>query len=189
MGGGYAPLAYRVEGGIDLENSHVIFRGLGAYDDGHKVNDNDQPNPKGRDRYLQVDAYYRFRSSWFVGAGWRWDRLSTTNYAKGGNRPEFGGGYDLVMRACAECRRDFSMRVSADWVMGGTDWENGSHGPSITITLPTPRERRHVFFRETLDVYRFHTTVTEPDNVPLTLLQRSERQTTSYLNFGVIYRF
>jgi hypothetical protein len=72
MGGGYAPLAYRAETGIDLESTHVIVRALAAYDDGHKTNDGDQPNPKGHDRYLESTAYFRIRSVWFFGGGWRW---------------------------------------------------------------------------------------------------------------------
>lgn len=47
MSGGYAPLAYRAEVGIDLESTHAIIRALAAYDNGHKINDNDQPNPEG----------------------------------------------------------------------------------------------------------------------------------------------
>src|ERR1700733_15452656 len=91
MPGGYAPLAYRAETGIDLESSHAIVRALGAYDDGHKTNDGDQPNPNGHDRYLESAAYFRIRSRWFFGGGWRWSQLSTTNYTKDAARPEFGG--------------------------------------------------------------------------------------------------
>lgn len=43
MAGGYAPLAYRAEAGIDLESTHTVVRALGAYDNGHKTDDGDQP--------------------------------------------------------------------------------------------------------------------------------------------------
>jgi hypothetical protein len=189
MGGGYAPLAYRAEAGLDLESTHAIIRALGAYDNGHKTNDNDQPNPKGHDRYLEGAAYYRSTRRWFFGTGWRWSQLSTTNYTKGGSRPEIGGGYDLVTRPCDGCRRTFSMRFNVDWVMTGNDWQNGSHGPSITTTIPTPSEKRHWFFRETLGIYRFHTTVTAPNDPVLTRWQLAHRNTTSYLDFAAVYRF
>jgi hypothetical protein len=189
MGGGYAPLAYRAETGIDLESTHVIVRALAAYDDGHKTNDGDQPNPKGHDRYLESAAYFRMRSVWFFGGGWRWSQLSTTNYTKGGARPEFGGGYDWFLRPCDGCRRDFSMRIDADWVMSGTDWQNGSHGPSTTLTFPTPSEKRHLFWKQTIGIYRFHETVTEPNNLPLVHLQRSQKNFDSTVDFGMVYRF
>ncbi len=192
MSGGYAPLAYRAEVGIDLESTHAIFRALAAYDNGHKINDNDQPNPKGHDRYLETAAYYRFRGrlgGWFVGTGWRWNQLSTTNYTKGGTKPEFGGGYDLVTHRCEVCKRDFSMRINVDWVMAGTDWQNGVHGPAMTFSFPAPSEKRHWLFRESLGVYRFYTTVTEPQNLALTQSQRDNRAFTSTADFALVYRF
>lgn len=189
MGGGYAPLAYRAEAGIDLESTHTILRALGAYDNGHKTNDNDQPNPNGHDRYLEGAAYFRTRSRWFFGMGWSWNQLSTTNYTKGGNRPEFGGGYDWFLRSCDECRRDFSMRVNVDWVTSGSDWQNGSHGPNTTLTFPAPSEKRHWFWRQTIGIYRFHQTVTGSANSTIAEFQRSQKSFDSHLDFGILYRF
>jgi hypothetical protein len=189
MPGGYASLAYRAEAGIDLESAHAIFRALGAYDDGHKTDDNDQPNPNGHDRYLESAAYFRASRGWFCGMGWRWSQLSTTNYTKGGTRPEFGGGYDWFRHSCDGCRRDFSMRINVDWITAGSDWQNGSHGPNVTLTFPAPSEKRHVFWRQSLGVYRFHESITEPTNLPLTLLQNSDKSFDSTADFGLIYRF
>ena len=189
MGGGYAPLAYRAEAGIDLESTHAVVRALGAYDNGHKTDDGDQPNPNGHDRYLEGASYFRVRAGWFFGMGWRWSQLSTTNYTKGGSRPEFGGGYDWSLGSCDGCRRDFSMRVNVDWVTAGTDWQNGSHGPDTTLTFPSPREKRHWFWKQTIGVYRFHQTVTEPTNLPLVQFQRSKKDFDSTVDFGLVYRF
>ena len=189
MGGGYAPLAYRAEAGIDLENTHAILRALGAYDNGHKTNDGGPPNPNGHDRYLEGAAYFRSKAGWFVGMGWRWSQLSTTNYTKSGTRPEIGGGYDLALRSCAECRRDFSMRINVDWVMAGTDWQNGSHGANTTLTFPAPNEKRHLFWKQTIGVYRYHQTVTDPSNLSLVQYQRSQKRFNSVLDFGLVYRF
>jgi hypothetical protein len=189
MGGGYATFAYHVGGGIDIESTHVIVRAMVAYDNGRKVNDNDQPNPNGHDRYLDGALYYRLPDNIYFGGGYTWSQLSTTNYTKGGGRYEIGGGYDLFLRSCAECRRDFSMRINVDWITAGTDWQNGSHGPNTTVTFPAPCERRHWFWRQSVVVYRFHETVTEPTNIPLTQLQRSTRSITNSVEFGLIYRF
>jgi hypothetical protein len=194
MGGGYATFAYRLEGGLDIESSRWIMLAVGAYDNGRQVRDGDQPNPKGHDRYLDSSIYFRpawqpFPGQAFVGCGWRWNQLSTTNYTKTANRPQVGGGYDLALRSCSGCRRDFSMRISVDWVMVGNDWQNGSHGPAIAFSLPTPREKRHWFYQQRVGVFRFHDTVTDPTNVVLTRLQRADRSLAAYVESGIMYRF
>ena len=194
MGGGYALLAYRVETGLKVESSNWVMKASAAYDNGRKVNDDDQPNPNGHDRYLESGIYFRptwqaLASDWFFGGGWSWNQLSTTNYTKSGTRPRIGGGYDLVLRSCSICRRDFSMRIAMDWVMAGTDWQNGSHGPDIVISMPGPRETRHWFWQEEIGIYRFHETVTEPANLTLTNQQQADRNVDFFSNMGVVYRF
>lgn len=194
MGGGYAPLAYRAETGLNVESRQWVMKAGAAYDDGHIVNDGDQPNPKGHDRYLESAIYFRppiepLSGRWFVGGGFTWSQLSTTNYTKGGSRPLIGGGYDLVSRLCPSCRREFSMRIAMDWLMAGSDWQNGSDGPQITFTLPGLREQRHWFLRERLGVYRFHDTVTDRTNLSLTQEQQSNKHFDSFLDLGIIYRF
>lgn len=194
MGGGYAPLAYTAEGGLNVEGTHVIFRAYGAYDNGHKVDDGDQPNPSGHDRYLDGALYFRpAMPGWsrmlYFGGGYEWAQLSTTNYTKGGGRYLLGGGYDLFRRACEACRRDFSARLNVDWITAGQDWQNGSHGPRMSMTIPSPREKRHWFFQEQLGVYRFHETVTDPAIPQLTSQQRADRSFDSFADFDIIYRF
>ena len=194
MGGGYAVLAYRAETGFDVESRLWVMKGSAAYDDGHQVNDGDQPNPKGHDRSLESALYYRppiepLSGRWFVGGGWTWSQLSTTNYVHSGSRPLIGGGYDLALRPCPTCRRDFSMRVAMDWLTGGSDWQNGSHGPQITFTLPGLREQRHWFWQQRLGVYRFHDSVTDRTNVSLTREQQSKKHFDAFLDLGIMYRF
>lgn len=189
MGAGYARLAYRIEAGIDMESTHAIVRALGAYDDGHQIHDADQPNPHGHDRYLEGAAYFRTRSRWFLGLGWRWNRLYTTNYTKGGSGPEFGGGYDINLRSCRVCSRYFSMRIEADWVIAGTDWRNGSHGINTHLTFPANSEKRHWFWRQSVGAYAFHQTVTEPTNLPLVQFQLSKKGVEADANFAIVYRF
>jgi len=194
MGGGYAPVAGRFEVGLQVESTHWVIPIGAAYDSGRQVNDADQPNPKGHDRYLDAAGYFRpgsalFSGRAFIGFGGRWSQLSTTNYAKTSNRPQIGGGYDLVLRSCSVCRRDFSMRILMNWVLAGNDWQNGSHGPETTISIPSPREQRHWFWQERVGIYRFHDTVTDRDNISLTLSQRAHRSFACYAIFGIVYRF
>jgi hypothetical protein len=194
MGGGYSVWAYHVAGGVNLEGTHWIFRSLAEYDDGRKRDDNDQPNPKGHDRSLNGALYFRpARAGWtrdlYFGAGYRWSQLSTTNYTKGSNRYQVGCGYDWFMRTCESCRRDYSMRINVDWVTAGNDWQNGSHGPDVNLIWPSPRERRHFFWKEEIAVYRFHTTVTESNNAYLTRQQLASKSFDSFAEFGIMYRF
>jgi hypothetical protein len=201
MGGGYGRLAYRAEGGLNVESRRWVMKALAAYDNGHKVHDADQPNLNGHDRYLAGGVYVRLPwlpeqlsflgdpGRWFVGAGYRWNQLSTSNYTKGVNGPEIGGGRDFVWRSCAECRRNLSMRIGLDWVMAGNDWQNGSHGPDFALTLPSPRENRHWFLQESVALYSFHETVTEPSNALLTHEQTSQNKVDNFDELGVVYRF
>lgn len=189
-GGGYRALALLFEGGIDLESHLWHMNASAAYDNDRKTDDGDQPNPKGHDRYLQGNINFRpFGRRWFFGAGYRWNQLSTTNYAKAGNRPQFGGGYDFVTRPCSSCRRDFSMRLGLTYFTAGDDWQNGSHGVEIEMMMPTPREKRHWFYRQRMLVYRFHETVTEVNDPALTEQQRADKGFDASADFGILYRF
>jgi len=200
-GAGYRPLALLLEVGVNVESRHFVMNADGAYDNDRKTNDNDQPNPKGHDRYLQGTIGFRPThlpealrflgdpAHWYFEAGYRWNQLSTSNYVKGMNRPQFGGAYDVVIRSCSICRRDFSMRIAANYFTAGNDWQNGTHGVEADLIFPTPRENRHWFWRQRTKVYRYYTTVTDPTNIPLTLEQKSHEGTDSSINFGVMYRF
>jgi hypothetical protein len=200
MPGGYAPLAWSAQGGLELEARDVMALFNGTYDNGHKVDDNTGPNAKGHDRYLHGEAYWRLSAlkhpNWFFGGGYRWSQLSTTNYTKGGSRAEFGGGYDLYFDRlgshpdCIGCWSSwFSGRIKVDWVMAGTDWENGSRGVDFSLILPRPIEKRHVFVSMDFFPFRFHTTVTEPENVQLTAEQRSQHSFSGSYSMGLTYRF
>ncbi|MGB8061783.1 MAG: hypothetical protein WCF26_07800 [Candidatus Sulfotelmatobacter sp.] len=193
MGAGYAPVAWRGEAGLNVESTPLVIAIGAAYDNGRLVNDAGQSDPNGHDRYLDVAGYFRPRSLLFSGRGfvkfgWRWSQLSTTNYTKTSNRPQIGGGFDIVPGSCSFCRNDFSMRIVVNWVLAGNDWQNGSHGPEITLFLPSPREQRHWFFQERVGVYRFHETVTDRGNIPLTLSQGADRTFGCYVTFGIMYR-
>jgi hypothetical protein len=192
-GGGYRPMALLAKVGFDQEGSNFFANASAAYDNDRMTNDADQPNPKGHDRYLNGGVYFRppwqpFHGAWFVGAGERCSQLSTTNYTKTGNRPQIGGAYDLIQRPCPNCEHGFSMRITLNWIAAGNDWQNGTHGTGIGLSFPTPRQKRHWFWEESIDIYRSHETVTEPSNLPLTRSQRATRIFWGRVDFGVVYR-
>lgn len=191
MGAGYAPLAAEGGGGLRIDSRHFLASAEGAYDTGHKTNDNAGPNPEGHDRGLDGAAYFRFSSGWFAGAGARWSQLSTTNYTKGAWRPTFGGGKDYFHNQCAleDCVADFSMRLGVDYVLPGTDHINALQGPLLSLYLPSPSAKGHIFFRQTLGIYEFHQTVTDSSNLTLTQQQMGQRSVTAVGELTLMYRF
>ena len=191
MGGGYAPLAWEGGGGLRIDSRHFLASAEGRYDNGRKTNDNDQPNPNGHDRGLAGAAYFRLSSGWFLGTGARWSQLSTTNYAKSGWRPTFGGGKDYFHKTCAleNCVGDFSMRIGVDYLLPGADHTNALQGPLLSVYMPSPAAKGHLFFRQTMGIYEFHETITEPSNLTLTRQQIGDRSVTSFYELTLMYRF
>jgi hypothetical protein len=194
MPDGYRPLALRAETGLSMDARHILWKALAAFDNDRKDNDGTGPNPKGHDRYLAGEAYFRpaisgWSEMFFLGAGYRWSQLSTSNYTKSGSRWQPGGGYDWFHRRCAECLRSISARFEVNWILAGKDWQNGSHGPTWDMTIPSPREKRHLFFRVSTALLRYHDTVTDPNNPSLVRAERSSRHFTSFGDEGILYRF
>jgi hypothetical protein len=195
MPGGYFPVAAYGEFGGEIERAPFLAHGYLGYDNGHKTNDGDQPNPKGHDRYLGAGAAWRIRrhAKWFTGAGWQWNQLSTTNYTKTASRPYFGGGYDLFFDHSGSSPNGewngFSARLTLDYFTAGTDWQNGSHGVGLGVVMPRPIEKRHLFLVFSFDLFRTYETVTEPTNLPLTLRQRADRFFDADCSTGIMYRF
>jgi hypothetical protein len=192
MPAGYALAAIRAEGRLNVESCHSVMNLGAAYDNGRPGKDN-PPNPKGHDRYLDLSMYFRlgrlFSGRSFIGVGERWNQRSTTNWTKTANRPQFGGGYDWIQRPCPTCRRDFSMRFEGNWFTAGNDWQNREHGIEISVSVPSPQERRHLFFLERVELYTYHQTVTDRSNIPQTLSQRANRSVTFYASVGIVFRF
>jgi hypothetical protein len=190
-GGGYAPLAAIGGTGLRIDSKHFLLNTEAWYDNGHKTNDNTGLNPKGHDRGLDGTAYFRTSSGWFFGAGTRWSQLSTTNYRKSSLHPTFGGGKDYFRQPCAleNCVGGFSMRIGVDYLLRGTDHLNGTQGPLLTLFIPSPSARGHIFYRETIGAYVFHDTVTDPNNTELTRQQIANRSKDSFVEFTLMYRF
>jgi hypothetical protein len=192
MGSGYAPFALIGGGGFRIDSSHFLLDAVGWYDNGHKTNDNTQPNPKGHDRGLVGSAYYRLGSGWAFGAGARWSELSTTNYKKSSWEPTFGGNKDFfhpgcTMETCAD--QFFSMRIGIDYMLKGSNWQNGTQGMLFSLYLPSPSVQHHIFYRETVGIYRFYDTVTDRADPRLTREEMSHHSFDSFAEFTIMYRF
>jgi hypothetical protein len=182
--------------GGDIERAPWLAHAHFGYDNGHKIGDNDQPNPNGHDRYLSFSGFRRLPryQTWFLGGGWRWSQLSTTNYTKGGGSPFFGGGYDLFFDhggSHPECGGNcwMSARFELYYFTAGQDWQNGSHGFDFKFIMPRPIEKRHLFFSWNLQIFRAYETVTEPTNVSLTEQQKSNKFFDGDCRLGLDYRF
>jgi len=193
MGAGYGRPAWGLKTGIDVESTRAFFLAQAAYDTGRQVNDGVQPNPKGHDRCLRAAGYFRFPGKVlppesFIGFGWS-NELSTTRYKKSADRPEVGGGFDYLPRSCARCPRDFSMRVAMNWVFVGSDWQNGMHGPEISVSIPSLGEKQHWFLEGEVGIYRFHQTITDRGNIVLAQSQSADRASFVVANVGLMYRF
>jgi hypothetical protein len=191
MGGGYAPFAAVGGAGFRIDSHRFLLDASGQYDNGHKVNDNDQPNPKGHNRGLVGSAYYRLPSGWSFGAGARWSELSTTNYKKSSWEPTFGGRKDYFHKHCPRenCMGDFSVQLGVDYMLKGSNWKNGTQGPLFTLYMPSPAAKAHIFWRETVGIYRVYDTVTDRTNALLTSQQMSNRHWDTFAAFTVMYRF
>ena len=161
MPAGYTPVAFYGRGGLQMESHYILADASAPYDNGRKDNFNDLPNPKGHDRYLRSSVYFRPAGkrglhNWFFGGGWRWSQYSSTEYSKGGSRPMFGGGFDFDIDPskhpdCMIC--EVFGRVELNWIMAGTDWKNGVHGPEFGLVMPHPSQKGHFLrYRFALDL-------------------------------------
>jgi len=191
MGAGYAALAYLGGAGVRVDAEHLLFDAHADYDNGRKSNDGTGYNKKGHDRGLSGSLYYRLHSGWAFGGGAGWGQLSTTNYTKSAWRPRIGGSKDFFTNECREsgCRNDFTMRLGLDYLLKGGDWQNGSQGVAVSFYLPSPAAKRHLFWRESIGIYRFYDTVTDRNNHYLTQLQMSKHHSDSFAEFTIMYRF
>lgn len=191
MGGGYAPFAEVGGAGLRIDSKHFLVDADGQYDSGRKVNDNDQPNPSGHERGLVGSAYYRLPGAWSFGAGIRWSELATTNYRKSSWAPTIGGSKDYFRHHCQleTCSGDFSLRLGVDYMLKGSNWQNGTQGPLFTFFVPSPSTKGHIFWRETVGIYRVYDTVTDRTNALLTSQQMSTHSWDNFAEFTLMYRF
>lgn len=182
LGNGYQNAAMSVGAGFLLNSRRILSDVEGRYTNAKKTNDNTVNNRKGHERFLQGRVFYRYRPGLYFGGGAQWSETATTNYRKAQWRPTFGGGGDHFAN-------DYSLRWQALYVMPGTDKLNGLQGPEFQLWLPSPASGSHFFFRETVGIYQFHTTITDPTDPTLTAQQIANKGHAAFLDFTFGWRF
>ena len=206
-GGGYSTVSFAPSTGIDFESKHFIAEGRFSYDLARKVNDGTNNNDKGHSIGYGGMGFFRLSDGWFFGGGYSYGKTITTNYDKEASEPAFGGGKD-VLRSDWSGRfqlryfwqRDFLVTYPTPVAFtpgpGQTSpsrycakCDNGLQGVGFDMWMPSPATAHHWFFHVSETPYWFHTTVTDPYNLPLTADQKSHHSYSSNASFGVMYRF
>jgi hypothetical protein len=182
VGNGYQVLAGNFGGGFLLNASRLLGDFEAYYMNAKKTNDNTTNNQKGHERFLQGRIFYPLRKALYLGGGAQWSETATTNYTKKGWRPTFGVGGDHFAES-------WSARWQVLYITKGTDTINGVQGPEVQLWFPSPASQTHFFYRQTLGMYEFHTTITDPTDRTLTAQQTSQRSTASFLDFTFGWRF
>jgi hypothetical protein len=182
VGNGYQTLAANLGGGLLLNSNKLLGDFEAYYMNAKKSNDGTLNNNKGHERFLQGRLFYPWHKDLYFGGGAQWSETATTNYTKKGWRPTLGAGGDHFANS-------WSCRWQVLYITTGTDKINGVQGPEFTLWFPSPRSKSHFLFRETLGVYEFHTTVTDPTDRKLTAQQTGQRSTAAFLDFMFAWRF
>jgi len=182
VGNGYQTVALSGGAGLLLNSPKFLSDIEGRYMNAHKTNDNTVNNRKGHERFLEGRVFYRYKRGLYVGGGAQWSETSTTNYTKKGWRPTFGLGGDHFSDG-------YSMRWQALYILPGTDKANALQGPEFQLWLPSPVSRSHFFYRQTLGIYEFHATITDPNDPILTAQQIASRHSAAFLDFTFGWRF
>jgi len=154
LGNGYQNIAESFGGGGMLNSRKLLGDFEARYMNARKTNDNTVNNRKGHERFLEGRLFYRVRGRLYVGGGAQWSETSKTNYTKRAWRPTFGGGGDHFADA-------WSCRWQLIYILPGTDWQNAVQGPEFQFWMPSPTSKSHFFFRQTVGIYEFHTTITD----------------------------
>jgi len=170
-GAGYAPAAGTLGGGLNIDSSHFIVLAETSVQNAHK-----QDSGTGTELDIIGRTFLRAAQNWYFGAGAQCSKLSTALYNKQAWRPAFGGGKDLF-------RENFSMRAQVLYVLPGGDHLNAVQGPEISLWMPSPASRSHLFYRQTLGIYEFHQT-SLPRNSGV-----NPRYLANFLEFTTMYRF
>lgn len=182
LGNGYQTFAFSGGAGV-LLNSHRLLSDFEAsYTNARKTNDNTVGNRKGHERALVGRVFYPWRRGLYLGGGAQWSETSTTNYVKKAWRPTFGLGGDHF-------GQDWSARWQVLYITPGTDRWNGVQGPEVQLWFPSPVSKGHFFYRQTIGMYLFHTTISDPSNRQLTAQQTADKHSAAFLDFAMGWRF
>lgn len=203
MPAGYASTAFQGTAGLEWNPKFAVFDAYAGYDTGKKTDDNTVNNYSGHDRFLRASAGPKF-GPWFAAVGARWSQLSTTNYTKGGDifaagswHPEVGGGRDFSTKSTKNFMRAQALYMArpskeVTHYPDGSSCDgcgSGSHGADITLWFPSPAHKGHFFCKMNVVLFRFHDSITDPKNVPLTRAQTGNGHLGDSTEFMVGARF
>lgn len=177
-GMGYHTYAATVGGGVRLESPRLIFNSEVWADNARKLDSH-----TGHNLGLRSIIGYRVPgSTLYLGGGSSFSELKTAPYVKRGWRPRVVADFDVP-------KSDRYFHLQADYVFPGQDKSNGVHGMEVRMFIPSMSRPGRWFFRETLSIYRFHDTITDPEDTALTARQRGHKSMGAVLDFTLIYRF
>ena len=182
VGNGYQPFTGNFGGGALLNSSTLRGDFEAYYMNARAANDGTINNRKGHERFLRGRVFFPWRQGLYFGGAAQWSETATTNYTRKAWRPTFGLGGDHFAE-------DWSCRWQMLYILPGSDRLSALHGPEMQFWLPSPSSKSHFFFRETLGMYEFHTTITDPADRMLTLRQTADRHPASFLDFTFGWRF
>jgi hypothetical protein len=182
LGNGYQTVAGNFGGGFLLNARRLMGDFEAYYMNAKKTNDATVNNRKGHERFLHGRVFYPLQKGYYLGGGAQWSETSTTNYTKKAWRQTFGGGRNYFAP-------DWSCRWQLLYVTKGSDRSSGVQGPEFQFWIPSPSSKSHFFYRQTLGIYMFHTTVTDPKDIALTALQTSHKSSAAFLDFTFGWKF
>jgi hypothetical protein len=186
-GGGYQAASFNAGVGIDGEYPRLITSLESHYNSAKKVNDGTGQH-SGYSVGLDGTAFYKLPQRWSVGGGYHYTWLNTQAYHKRGGWPSVGLGRDLYVSN--RFGQTASFRVTGEYLFPYQDKQNGVHGMLFTFWLPSLNKiDQHLFFRERVGIYRFHSTLTDTSNEELTRYQLARRAWTGGSEFTIGWRF
>jgi hypothetical protein len=182
VGNGYQDLAAHFGSGFLLKSRQLVGDFEVSYMNAKKVNDGTVNNYSGHERFLQGGLFVPWKRGVYFGGGARWSETATTNYTKKAWRPTLGIGQDYFTEG-------FNTRWQVVYVTKGSDHSNALQGPEVQFWLPTPASRSHFVYRQTIGIYEFHTTITDPRDPILTARQTSQRHLAVFVDFSLGWKF
>lgn len=158
---GYQPAGWEAAGGLMLDQTHFVFDSFAGYDNGRKENDGGPVNPKGHDRMLRGFSALKFGNS-YIGAGVRWEELSTTNYTKINYHPLLGVGHDFS--ASIRVQAAYAFKAQHELVRypnAPSCYNCGNESKGVDVTLWAPLHS-HFFCRMDMFIFSFHNNPYDP---------------------------
>ena len=199
---GYKTFSATATAGVDFESEHFVFKASAVYDTAKKHTSTAIDNDRGHLVGFGYNSFYRFSNSWFLGAGMSWGKTISNEYTKEATYPKLIVGKDMesVRLQFAYLREEneithyptlvrFTPGPGQSQLSHTCHCGSGVNGGEAQLWYPNPRLKKHIFFHADLQLFVFHTTITDPYNVSLTNAQKSAHDWSGSLTYSMMYRF